>query len=634
MIHMMPTSDTRVSAPRVGWRSIRVVLLAAMAFLSACEAPPKQGTALQGMSRELDKAANLSPAPAPAGELPAAVNDALLPPLPTARKARGEARFDVSVNEAPARQFFMGLVEGTPYNMVVHPDVKGEISLNLKSVTIPDVMEVLRDVYGYEFRQGRAGYQVMPRSVQTRIFQVNFINMKRMGRSQMRVSSGQVSQPSDSNSGGSDNGGNGNQSQQDSGSGEVGGGDKSTALSGSQVETESQSDLWRELHVSLALLVGCAVEVDANDRVKVQCPRDRAISISPQGGVVMVRALPPEIRDVRNYLDTIQNVTTRQVILEAKILEVILNDGFRSGINWSALGKPRQGQSVLAGQIGGGSILDRFGVSGIDGEQGRLEPHNTTFPESTLTSAFGGMFTLALNINDFTAFIELLETQGNVQVLSSPRVSTVNNQKAVIKVGTDEFFVTGLENTTVTGTTVTNIPRVELTPFFSGIALDVLPQIDERGEVILHIHPTVSDVQQQDKSLFIGGQEQSLPLAVSSVRESDSIVRASSGQIVVLGGLMQNSMAEDVASTPFLGDLPFVGSLFRHTNQAAIKSELVILLRPIVVEGRDTWSTHLRESADSFRELERGFHYGGKSEVFGTGAEKLPVITPEGSGQE
>src|SRR5690606_27496499 len=144
-----------------------------------------------------------------------------------------------------------------------------------------------------------------------------------------------------------------------------------------------------------------------------------------------------------------------------------------------------------------------------------------------ITDTLGGAFTLAADFSDFNAYIELLGLQGRTRVLSSPRVSTLHNQKAIIKAGTDEFFVTGIEtDTTAAGlNTVTNVDY-ELTPFFSGVALDVTPQISEDGRVILHIHPTISEVNDQQKTLSLRGSIDSLPLALSQVRESDSIVKA------------------------------------------------------------------------------------------------------------
>ena len=216
-----------------------------------------------------------------------------------------------------------------------------------------------------------------------------------------------------------------------------------------------------------------------------------------------------------------------------------------------------------------------------------------------------------------------METQGNVQVLSSPRVSTVNNQKAVIKVGTDEFFVTDISNTTVTGGGgTTTSPDITLTPFFSGVALDVTPQIDSEGTVVLHIHPTVSEVEDETKVIDLTGETLELPLAVSNVREADSIVSARSGELIVIGGLMNETTKEDIAATPFLGGIPFFGSLFRQTRQDSVKSELVILLRPQVVESPEVWRNSTQRTLDRVNELDRGFHFGSRPGVFGTMGER------------
>ncbi len=202
----------------------------------------------------------------------------------------------------------------------------------------------------------------------------------------------------------------------------------------------------------------------------------------------------------------------------------------------------------------------------------------------------GGAFTMAFNVGDFAAFIELLELHGDTRVLSSPRVSTLNNQKAVIKAGTDEFFVTNVASNTVTGASSTTSRDVELTPFFSGIALDVTPQISEMGEVTLHIHPTVSQVTDQQKNLTVSGQTDVLPLAFSEIRESDSVVKARSGQIIVIGGLMRDSETRQRFGMPGLSRVPGIGNLFTSVRKVNRKTELVILLKPIVVNSDSDWS--------------------------------------------
>ena len=197
----------------------------------------------------------------------------------------------------------------------------------------------------------------------------------------------------------------------------------------------------------------------------------------------------------------------------------------------------------------------------------------------------------------------MLETQGDTRVLSSPRVATLNNQKAVIKAGSDEFFVTAVRSNTVTGTASTTSRDVTLTPFFSGIALDVTPQISADGEVTLHIHPTVSEVTDQTKVLTISGQTDTLPLAFSEIREADSIVKAKSGQIIAIGGLMRNSSRREDFSTPVLGRVPGLKRLFGSTRDVETVTELVILLRPVVVDDDEDWPRVLQPAADRLTAL-------------------------------
>lgn len=507
---------------------------------------------------------------------PAAVSDALLPAIqlniPGADLTATEPRFDVKVRNAAARDFFLSLVEGTAYNVMVHPDVGGRISLDVKNVTVPEVMEMVRDTYGYDFERRGNYFQVLPNVLQTRIFPVNYLDIKRSGSSKISAGATQISRSGGTSSNGTTT-------------------STTSTSETSQITTDSQSNFWPALEATLRTIVGSEA--------------GRSVTVNPQAGLVVVRAMPGELRAVKDYLDSAQSATQRQVILEARILEVELSDGFQSGINWSAL--TRRGSDYLAlGQTGGGSISNGTGVTANVGAA-----INMTAPAGTATGSFlpatalGGVFAAALTTQNFTAFIELLKSQGNVQVLSSPRISTLNNQKAVIKVGADEFFVTDV-NTTTTTTTTTATPNVsvELTPFFSGVTLDVTPQISAEGDIILHVRPSVSEVREQVKDVAVATTNLRMPLASSTVRESDSLIRARNGQIVVIGGLMQNKTRDEQYAVPLLGDLPLVGALFRHNRQATRKSELVILLRPTVVAGDEQWSHERQRSAAGFRQFD------------------------------
>lgn len=556
------------------WRASPLWLLLPGLALSACATMPGESgpEARERALEVLDDSADHS-APAPPAALPEEVAQELLDAPRDPGAHPDEPLFDLRVDDAEARGFFTTLVEDTPYSVVVHPEVEGRISLHLRTASIPEIMATVEETHGYRITRRGATYHVGPAGLQTRTFFVDYLNVERSGRTGLQVNAGQLAEGEDDEP------------------------------RGTLIRTSSESSFWGDLRESLEMLV----RGDSDDPTE-----GRRVIINPNTGVVAIRALPDELRDVGAFLDAVQSSAQRQVILEAKVLEVALDSGFEAGINWASLGSIGS-FDILLGQTGGGQVgSDNFGRSPAEGEQGRLNPANRDFVDGTQFETAGGLFSAAIASTDFSAMIELMETQGDVTVLSSPRVSTVNNQKAVIKVGNDRTYITDFQlRTESTGDIGRDrlLPDPTFSPIFDGVALDVTPQIGENGDVILHVRPSVSEVRERITSFRFDGDEYAFPLASSAIRESDSVVRARNGQVVIIGGMMQDTTQETLASTPFMSEIPLLGELFRHTRQEQRKSELVILLRPLVVDpDGDTWETDLDRTRQRLRDWDGADH--------------------------
>ena len=574
----------------------RWILVIAIGVAAGCaDYPTRRDATYDRISAELDAAAKNRAKPA----APDAVSQALLPPLvvemPRLEGKPFDARFDLNVNNAPANQVFMAIVSGTRYSMIVHPDVKDAISVNLKDVTVLEALDTLRDLYGYEYKVQGTRITVQPVTMQTRVFQVNYLHAQRVGRSDLRVSSGSITDSPTAGTGGVPG------AVVPGATAGATGGPVSRLAESTRVTTSSDSNFWGDVVKSLSAIVGVA--------------DGRNVIVNPQSGVIVVRALPAELRAVESFLKAMQLIVERQVVLEAKIIEVTLRDGAQAGINWAAF---RDGSNRAAvGVITPGTTLGNTGP--LTAPTARA-PDGSVLGGSSLTATLGtaaslvagtgvpgGIFGLALQTSNFAALLAFLETQGTINVLSSPRLATINNQKAVLKVGTDDFFVTNVSTTSTTsGTSTTIAPTITVQPFFSGIALDVTPQIDENNNIILHIHPQVSNVVERRKVVDLGTLGTfTLPLASSSVNETDTIVRVQDSNIVAIGGLMRQETASERSQVPGAGDVPGIGNLFRQRSASTVKSELVILLKPTIIHSDRNWQDDLAETRERIRAMER-----------------------------
>jgi MSHA biogenesis protein MshL len=589
-------------------RHLALVLLAFI--LAGCASPtPRQAKIDPRIAAELNKAAS-EPRKGPAEN---DIRDALLPPLKLDIPGAGkpiEPRFDLSVNEAPAAQVFMSIVSGTRYSMLVHSDVKGTVTVNLKDVTVQEALDALRDLYGYEYRYDGTRILIQATGIRTRVFRVNYLIGQRLGRSDIRVTSGSVADAPGVSSGAGIPGVPGTTGLPVPPTPGVGASSaSSTVADSSRIQTSVRNDFWEDLRQTLTQIIG----TDGG----------RNVVVNPQAGLVVVRAMPEELRQTEAYLRAIRLSVERQVMLEAKIVEVTLSDDYQTGVNWAMFSRGANGS---AGLINPNTTLLTTGAGA--NTSGNLSVNPLQGPTATMQAGSaaaslipglpgGSLFGLAFQTANFSALLSFLESQGSVQVLSSPRIATINNQQAVLKVGTDQFFITNIAGGTgTTGTTVgntTSFPTLTMRPFFSGVALDITPQIDEDSSVVLHIHPSVSNVQQDDKVVNLGsvfGGQITLPLARSTVSETDSIVRVRNSNIVAIGGLMKLDTANGRSGLPGLQDTPTLGGLFGSQQRSAVKKELIILIKPTVIQSDRDWETDLGESRD--RILNQGGAYMGE----------------------
>jgi MSHA biogenesis protein MshL len=550
-------------------------LLLALSLLSGCTAdrPLRTPSVSEAIRAEVPMPA---PATTAAVQVPARISDALAEPAPPAVPLPPEPKIDLLVNNAQAREVFLAIVADTRYSMLMHPNVSGTLSVTLRGVTVLEALEAIRDVYGYDFKIDGRRITVYAPTLQTRIFTVNYPNSQRSGNSDLHVSSGGGMQPAST---GSTSASSASVSQAD----------------GSRVSTSSKTDFWAELAGAVKGLVGNG--------------EGRNVIASPQAGIMAVRAMPDELRQVDKFLKAAQISVERQVMLEAKIVQVELRDGFQSGIDWSAL--KNGGNSTGAFGVASGNASSNTLISGVQSNLPGFAAGAVSLLSDgvALPAAGTGLFGLAFATEGFQAVLGFLETRGDVQILSSPRIATLNNQKAVLKVGTDEFFVTGVTggSTTAGSTTsssTTTLPNITLTPFFSGISLDVTPQIDDGNTITLHVHPAVITVAEKTKQVDLGSiGNYRFPMASSNVNESDTLVRIQDGKIVAIGGLMQIESNRTSSGLPGSGETIFSTLLGNKANSGR-KKEVVVLIKPTIIRTQQDWDAQNRRSREALDDMD------------------------------
>ncbi len=498
----------------------------------------------------------------------------------------------MSARGVDIKNVLFALSQEIDQNIVVDPNINKLATVDLKNVTLREALDSLLPPLHLEYEIDEKFIRVKREQMQTRTFFLNYIISKRTGKSILKSSSGTSGTSATQQGGG--------------GGGGVGGAGSSSAnsRSTSSIESSEETDIWTGVISGLKSIVtpsassqaadssstssseessdssgadatggdsaglvssllggaspSSAVEAATNteeegSQASPSAPAQEDVeqpffTVNEQAGMILVKDFPDVLLQVAEFLENIEGSIQRQVFIQAKIIEITLNDDYKLGVDWSA--------------------VSPFTFS------------QTATDTLTSTSIAGAAnFTYGLANSSFNIVVDALSKQGQVSVLSSPKIATLNNQRAVIKVGTDDIFF----SPEVTAATTTSAATVQYVPetITIGIILDVVPQINPNGQIMMSINTSITE-----KSGERTSPDNVNVVPILDVRESNNVVLAQHGQTIVIGGLMKTKKEVDDNSVPLLGAIPYVGRFFHWDNEIESKTELVIMLTPEIMAGK------------------------------------------------
>jgi general secretion pathway protein D len=547
---------------------------------------------------------HITEAPPVAGTIPEPVQQsvALPPPKPAAKVET----FSVTVHKVPVQSLLFALARDAGMNVDVHPGLEGTVTLNALDQTLPQLLSRIQRQVDMRYEINGSTLTVLPDTPEWRNYKVDYVNIARSTTSSVSI----ATQISTAGSGGGGNaiqqatqnntqqqalGPTGQPLQQQSNNGQQGTGSNNSTTS---VVNRSDNNFWYNLERNIRDMLrssnlndnpvdplagsqqpsgpggtqqpqpqlnvlGGLGGLDAGNRSR------NSVIVNPEGGLIAVRATARQHEKIQQFLDVVLGAAKRQVLIEATIIEVKLSDNYQQGIDWKSVGR-------------GGLTLTQ-----------QLVGSTNTLPSQVNPGTSPGVFVLnytnpTSRLGDIAATIQLLESFGKVKVLSSPKISVLNNQTALLKVVDNNVFFSikvtpavlnssgGISTPAVYESTLQTVPV--------GFVMSVTPQISDSDDVTLNVRPTITRIVDyvNDPNPALANVSSKIPII--QAREMESIMRVSSGQVAVMGGLMQDSVDNKKDGIPGLSSLPLVGNLFSYRNENSTKTELVIFMRPVVVK--------------------------------------------------
>jgi MSHA type pilus biogenesis protein MshL len=526
-----------------------------------CATPPmKERVKLPSQKVEAAK-----PQPPPEEKL----MEIVVPQMEGAKKVPDKL-FSIYARDSNIQDVLLAFSKESELNMVIDPELSGKVTIDLKRVTLKEALDAILSPMGWTYHTDGKFIKILRPQMETRLFTLNYMATKRSGKREVYASTS------------------------------TGGGLQTSSLPGQQIALSpggtrtgytdlvsiDEMDLWKEIHKGLeAFIFGSVEEKEVpSEKEKATWTRidvkGKKLIINKSTGVILVTDYPVNLNKVASYLETVEGSSQRQVTIQAKIMEVILSDDHKEGINWKVIeGLPRSINFAWG-------LTNKAGTTGYPGSTTGYATGDTSSGTTINTPGlfkikpFGGVLALGAAGSEIALsdIMQAISEQGDVKILSSPTISTLNNQKAIIRVGNqDVFFITGA--IAMGGDTV--LQTIQPMTIDIGIILDVTPQIAEDGTIIMNIHPSITD-KTGEKTTPDG--KSTFPLL--SVRETDTTVRVRDGQTIIIAGLMQEKSAENYTGVPVLGSIPLLGGLFRYKTRTKSISELVIMITPTLQVGK------------------------------------------------
>ncbi|MFH1147843.1 MAG: secretin and TonB N-terminal domain-containing protein [Pseudomonadota bacterium] len=435
-----------------------------------------------------------------------------------------ERLYTITMRDSDIKSVLLSFSRSGTFNIVVDPMVTGTVTMDLKRVTLEEALKAILTPLGYRYRKEKGNITVYKPEMETRIFTLNYLTACRKGKVAVKCdTAGSAAEKQDA----------------------------------TEVNTEQTNDVWAEMQNGIDKMLS----------------KEGKAFVSKSASTLVVTDYPDRLDKVAEYLETVEGTTQRQVLIEASIIEVTLSDKYQMGLNWNQILGASLPQPNVFDPSGTDTILDRFGVHGSIGQS--TFAGNTT-PGSWQTGALAFSFSLG----DLSGVLHALSAQGSTEIISKPRLTTLNNQTAVIKVGTEDSYFTQEVETS----TVNQIIRYEIHFFTVGVVLDVTPQIGSGDEITMHIHPVITE-RTGEKTMPTGlGGDVTVPIV--NIREASSVVRVKSGQTLIVAGLLLDKNKEQINGVPGLKNIPYLGGLFRYKSMEKVKTELIVALTPTIVSGR------------------------------------------------